>query len=121
MNRRFTILTHDFPFLHWDLLVENDESLLSWRLREEPEKGRKIACEPLPDHRRLYLDYEGPVSGDRGTVLQWTTGTCDLQREGESLYRLQVESPRLQGKMILQEEANGEWFCYSPGMEPSSD
>ncbi len=32
--------------------------------------GRRLA-----GHRRLYLDYEGPISGDRGCVTKVMTGT----------------------------------------------
>ncbi|MFG0266136.1 MAG: hypothetical protein ACF8AM_13475 [Rhodopirellula sp. JB055] len=36
----------------------------------------------LPDHRRLYLDYEGPVSNDRGVVTQVASGTHRVHRAG---------------------------------------
>jgi hypothetical protein len=29
----------------------------------------------LPDHRRVYLDYEGPISGGRGEVVRVEAGT----------------------------------------------
>jgi len=29
----------------------------------------------LPDHRQLYLDYQGPISGDRGSVRRLNRGT----------------------------------------------
>ncbi|MAT14353.1 MAG: hypothetical protein CMJ46_03690 [Planctomyces sp.] len=115
MNRRFTILIHDHPFLHWDLLVENGDTLLTWRLLKEPDEKGPIPCEPLPDHRRMYLDYEGQVSNDRGVVRQWTTGGCTLNQQQTDLYRLELNSPRIKGTLWLREEGNGEWFCYPPG------
>ena len=33
----------------------------------------------LPDHRKHYLDYEGEVSGDRGTVSRIDSGTYEQQ------------------------------------------
>ena len=30
---------------------------------------------PLPDHRSIYLEFEGPLSGDRGTVQQCDRGS----------------------------------------------
>ena len=33
-----------------------------------------IRAERLPDHRRRYLDYEGPISGNRGSVIRWDAG-----------------------------------------------
>ncbi|QDU78504.1 hypothetical protein Pla110_02080 [Polystyrenella longa] len=117
MNRRFTILIHDFPFLHWDLLVEDGETLRTWRLHEEPDQSLKIVCEPLPDHRLIYLDYEGPVSRDRGNVQQWTTGRCELSVPAEGRIELELSSPRLTGKMSIRQENDGRWCCYPPGAE----
>lgn len=71
---RFVILTHDNPFLHWDLMLESEGVLRTWRLLAEPEPDVVIGAEPLPDHRLAYLDYEGPVSEERGTVEQWDRG-----------------------------------------------
>ena len=75
MPRRFVILEHDHPFLHWDLLLEEECSARTWRLLRKPCLGEPIASEPLPDHRLMYLDYEGVVSGDRGSVKRFLAGT----------------------------------------------
>ncbi len=100
-KRRFAILQHDYPYPHLDLLLENGEAALTWRLpadwpknlsespvvpvREGLDSGqgsdasegiRKGSKSPtanatqLPDHRLHYLTYSGPVSGNRGRVIQ---------------------------------------------------
>jgi hypothetical protein len=74
---RFVILEHDHPFRHWDLLLEAGDVALTWRLLRPPLPDEPIAAERLPDHRLMYLDYEGPVSGDRGTVNRVASGTFD--------------------------------------------
>ena len=74
MTGRFVILRHDDPFLHWDLLLEGDTSAECWRLLREPCVGEPIAAEPLPPHRLLYLDYEGRLTGNRGTVQRVLSG-----------------------------------------------
>jgi hypothetical protein len=71
---RYVILEHDHPRRHWDFLLEAGAELAGWRLGEEPGPGRSVPAEPAPPHRRLYLDYEGPVSGGRGSVVRWDTG-----------------------------------------------
>ncbi|MEZ6067364.1 MAG: DNA polymerase ligase N-terminal domain-containing protein [Planctomycetaceae bacterium] len=71
---RYAILQHDHPQLHWDFLLENGEIACCWRLAERPEVGVGITAERIADHRLVYLDYEGPVSGDRGVVAQWDAG-----------------------------------------------
>ena len=74
---RFAILTHDHPSLHWDFLLEQGESCLAWRLLKAPDTPGDIPAEAIADHRLMYLDYEGPVSGNRGTVTQWDAGTFE--------------------------------------------
>jgi len=88
--RRFTILEHDHPHLHWDLLLDAGDALRTWRLLSPPACLQWIAAEQLPDHRRLYLDYEGPVSGNRGYVVQTHTG---LYRRSDWSDALVSESP----------------------------
>lgn len=77
MLRRFVILQHDHPYLHWDLLLEEESSARTWRLLRKPCLGEPIAAERLPDHRLMYLDYEGPVSGERGNVKRFLAGTYE--------------------------------------------
>jgi hypothetical protein len=71
---RYVILYHDFPAPHWDLFLERGGVLASWRLLAEPRPGASVPCEPAPDHRLHYLDYEGPVSGGRGSVRRVAAG-----------------------------------------------
>ena len=71
---RFVILEHNHPFLHWDLLLEHGEVLQSWRLLGPVTAGAWIPSQSIPDHRRMYLSYEGPVSGNRGNVKRFTCG-----------------------------------------------
>ena len=75
MAQRFVILKHDHPFLHWDLLLEEATSARTWRLLRRPCLNEPIAAEPLPAHRLMYLDYEGPVSNERGEVQRVLAGT----------------------------------------------
>jgi len=75
---RFVILRHDAPRgLHFDLMLERGGVLVTWALAEPPEPGLELDAESLPDHRIAYLDYEGPVSGGRGSVTRWDRGEFD--------------------------------------------
>jgi hypothetical protein len=83
---RYVILRHETPPgrgrpLHWDFMLQAGDVLRTWALAEEPRAGSAIAAEPLADHRPHYLDYQGPVSGDRGTVTQWDAGTFQWLRD----------------------------------------
>lgn len=69
------ILRHDHPVLHWDFLLEHQLSAATWRLSTVPELGQSVSAERIPDHRLVYLTYEGPVSGDRGSVSRVIWGS----------------------------------------------
>ena len=74
---RFAILEHDWPSLHWDFLLECRAAFSEPVVLAEPAPGSEASVEPIGDHRLLYLDYEGPVSGNRGTVKCWDAGTFE--------------------------------------------
>jgi hypothetical protein len=78
---RFVVLSHDHPVLHWDLMLEQGDALRTWRLARFPDTVEPIDAEQLPDHRTAYLDYEGPISGGRGTVKRWDAGSYEPVNE----------------------------------------
>jgi hypothetical protein len=102
---RFVVLTHDHPVLHWDLMLERGDVLRTWRLAEEPLPGVAIAAEALADHRRKYLDYEGPVTGDRGTVVRWDAGTFCEWLETADVVTAVVDGARIKGTITIRKSA----------------
>ena len=67
---RYVVLRHEgVAEPHYDLMWESQpgSQLATVRCTEWLARG-STTFEPLPDHRSLYLDYEGPVSGGRGYV-----------------------------------------------------
>jgi hypothetical protein len=108
---RFVILEHDHPRLHWDFFLEQGDHLCGWRLAEEPRPGRAIAAEAMADHRLLYLDYEGPVSGGRGEVRRWDGGEYSVQRTTDTCLALELHGRRCQGSILLQQRAGQDWFA----------
>jgi hypothetical protein len=101
---RFVILEHDHPHLHWDLMFEAGEILQTWRLAQPPEEPAcEIVAEALGDHRRMYLDYEGPVSGNRGTVKRWDAGEFVEESASSAEVRSFVfYGLRIQGRVRLE-------------------
>jgi hypothetical protein len=76
---RYVLLRHDTPAdpdrpVHWDLMLESEGVLWTWALSEMPSANKSLDCERLADHRIAYLDYEGPISGDRGEVRRVMSG-----------------------------------------------
>lgn len=88
MPNRFVILHHASPRGdHWDLMLENEEALTTWALPPQT-LGEAFVCTaaPLPEHRLAYLEYEGPVSGNRGSVRRVDAGSYVTMEMGH--YRL---------------------------------
>ncbi|MBM80634.1 MAG: hypothetical protein CMJ78_08585 [Planctomycetaceae bacterium] len=95
--------------LHWDFLLEEPESLRTWRLMTEPDTGSTIAAEALPAHRKLYLDYEGPVSGDRGCVTQWDSGQFEYQTNEIDTIQTVLQGKKLEGTAQLIRQSDDAW------------
>jgi DNA polymerase Ligase (LigD) len=106
---RYVILEHDHPELHWDLMLEAGEVLRTWQLHGPPHPGRAVAATASFDHRLLYLDYEGAVSGGRGRVTRWDAGTFALEEERAGWLVLRLAGARLAGPAVLEETAAGRW------------
>jgi hypothetical protein len=99
---RFVILTHDHPTLHWDLMLEMGATLRTWRLTAAPTPGCEMAAEPIPDHRPMYLDYEGPVSGNRGSVTRWDAGTFEVIEESLDRLAVRLSGTALSGRVEIK-------------------
>ena len=105
---RYVILEHDYPVLHWDLMLEAGSSLRTWRLASPPTAGQIIVATPLGDHRLIYLDYEGPLSGDRGAVARWDCGEFDAVAQSDDLVSVRLQGWRMHGVATLK-KAEAEW------------
>ena len=112
---RFVVLEHDHPHLHWDLMLEAGEKLRTWRLAAPPDPGRTLPAEPLGEHRRAYLDYEGPVSGNRGFVRRWDAGELDWLEDRPAEVRVLLRGQRCGGPATLVRAEDGTWTFLLKG------
>jgi len=110
---RFVILAHDWPTPHWDLLLEAGPVLKAWRLLADPTGGATVAAWPNYDHRLLYLDYEGPLSGERGSVTRWDAGTYDGELHDE--WTVTLMGTRVAGIASMRRAATGWEFSITSG------
>ena len=107
---RFVILIHDHPFLHWDLLLENGDSCRTWRLLTDPGlASNDIRAEALPNHRLLYLEYEGPVSCQRGSVVQWDSGRCEWRTNLPEACEVRLEGRHWRGVLRIERSDGSFW------------
>jgi hypothetical protein len=103
---RFAILAHDHPFPHWDFLLEDGERCRTWRLLAEPAPGETIPAERIADHRLHYLDYEGPVSGNRGAVVRFDSGTFEWIADERPNIELELFGSRVAGRCRIEQIGN---------------
>jgi hypothetical protein len=112
---RYVILEHDHPERHWDFMVEAGPVLRTWRLLAEPAPGRAVPAEPSFDHRLIYLDYEGPISGGRGIVARWDEGTLTWEAEEEGRLTMRLVGRRFNGRAVLERDDSGQWWFHGLG------
>lgn len=106
---RFVILEHDHPTRHWDLMLECGEVLRTWRLEGPPRAGEAIAATAAFDHRLVYLDYEGPISGGRGRVIRRESGTFLWQMQAVDRVVVHLQGEHLRGVLHLERVAGDCW------------
>ena len=101
---RFVLLEHDHPTLHWDLMLEVGAVLWTWRLDAIPRPGTPCGAVCIPDHRPLYLDYEGPISGDRGRATQVAAGEFAWVEQSPGRIVIELRGVNLSGRATIEGE-----------------
>ena len=109
---RFVVLAHDHPTMHWDFMLENEAALRTWRLARPPTETRPIMAEALADHRLAYLDYEGPVSGNRGTVIALDRGEYALLTDDRRVIEIALRGVLLRGRARLNRLSDSDLWEY---------
>ncbi len=117
---------------HWDFMLEADGVLMTWELRRLPSSWlaalqqravsspttapalqQRAVSSPttapairLADHRLAYLDYEGPLSGDRGSVRCVDRGTFLVVKECSERLVVELQGSILSGSVTLLQQGN---------------
>lgn len=90
-------------------MLEHGSTLRTWRLLSELVPGVMIEAESSFDHRLLYLDYEGPISDNRGYVTRWDSGTFTLIQQSNTLWRVSLNGERCRGEVLIQYQKENYW------------
>ena len=118
---RYVVLQHESPQgVHWDFMLESGDALATWALASPPDAAPTVDAAALPDHRTAYLDYEGPVSQDRGSVRRWDRGEFVLLDRRDDRVEAELTGPRLTGRVVLarRPESAGQWTFTFQRCEP---
>lgn len=102
---KFVVHAHDAALPHYDFMLERGHSLGTWRIDAGDlprlERGETVTAERIGDHRREYLEYEGPVSCDRGTVRMYDSGEYRVLHETDDALEVALEGKLLHGTMLI--------------------
>ncbi len=82
-------------------MLERGGVLATWALPQPPDSADAILVEALPDHRLAYLDYQGPISGGRGSVTRWDRGTCRVTHQSDAELAVRLAGGKLTGRATL--------------------
>jgi hypothetical protein len=103
------LLKHTLP----DESFHDERTLVTFRVltRVDLDMPDPVRAERLPDHRTIYLRFEGDIGGGRGAVSRVAQGECSIERDepGEFAARVRWDA--------------GEWLkllanpvCAEPGV-----
>jgi hypothetical protein len=105
--RRFVVQEHTVRpgDVHYDLMIEDGEALVTVQLGAAPDELPRTGRASF-DHRRRYLDYEGPISGDRGRVRIWDRGSAEdlLGDPRADCYTARFDGQRLRGALRMRRD-----------------
>ena len=137
---RFVLLYHDCPpsyerASHWDFMLESGEVLRTWALDRLPHDWQtahsatvrvfpncpslalenRVAALQLGDHRRDYLDLEGPLTGGRGAARRVAAGAYRSDNEAPDEWLMVLTSGNFSANVQLsRSDADDEtWTLFS--------
>ncbi len=113
---RFTISHHtgSKDGDHYDLMLEHGDGLRTWRLVNTAFQTFQVARQ-IKDHRKSYLDYEGEVSGERGRVKIWDSGTYSVDEWKDDRIQVALVGRSLKTRLLMTlgpkhpEDADPRW------------
>lgn len=94
-------------------MLQRGQVLATWRLARLPvglKADDKVPAEELPDHRLAYLDYQGPLSRNRGTVRRVDRGRYDLLSRNRGGWTVRLRGRRLRGRFRLRRIDGACWL-----------
>jgi len=109
---RFVIQEHTTPEgVHWDLMLEQDGVLITFRLEDEPARSlaSEIRATKIFDHPLRFLTYEGPVQKGTGKVRIVDHGVSRYRSQSEELLTFELDGRVLRGDFALTHVEGDEW------------
>ncbi len=101
-------------------MFEQDAVLRTWAMAEPLRASAVVEAEQLADHRLAYLEYEGPVSRNRGTVERWDAGQYRLESADDDHWTATLDGERIYGLVTLKRRDSTHSWRVSFSAAPTS-
>ena len=99
-------------------MIETGASLMTWRIAIDDlsslMNGIEINGTRIADHRKTYLDYQGPVRSGSGRVELYDTGICDCLPPLNERYVIKISGRKLKGELIIDEGSSPLSILFRP-------
>ena len=112
LKNQFVVQEHKTPYgIHWDLMLEYEGQLWTWRIGIHPSDIHKqpIAAERIADHPLKFLTYEGPVQNATANVTIVDKGGLYFQKIDTQIIAVEFEGDFLKGVFTLRLEKAPFW------------
>ena len=91
---------------HFDLMLEQGQSLLTFQMPLplcDFQAGQELSVTRLPDHRKLYLTYEGEISDGRGQVHIVDRGRYQMAEKNANFWVIIFSGQQAQGVFCIRD------------------
>lgn len=108
---QYVVIHHtDIDEPHFDLMFETlpGSMLATWRSERWPIE-LVTPVTRLRDHRRIYLTYEGDLSGQRGAVSRIAQGHCEVEVGENSVWTIHILTGAPPQSLIFRQIDGERW------------
>ena len=113
---RFVIHYHESENSHYDFMLENNESLDTWQISEASIHKliafKEISAEKIFNHRKKYLEYEGPISCDRGRVEIFDSGEYCNMKESADSFTIDITGEKIKGSLYIKQKSKTKIYSF---------
>lgn len=102
---------------HWDMMLQQSDKLLTWRINVPPENisSIPIEAEKIFDHPIKFLTYQGAVNNGNGNVEIADAGTYKIVEITPDKINISITGKIIKGMMELTQIKNSIWqLSYQP-------
>lgn len=119
--KRFVVQEHrSVGGVHWDLMLERDSVLETWRIGHGPLEmigETKVSAVKIFDHALKFLSFEGVLSGDKGSVQIADKGRYRIKAETRQTIEVKFTGGILNGVFTLSHLQGDSWEFSAKGAE----